>query len=167
MVLDICNNSLGTKKFTTFYKYRKKHYYLNVEEWNFTLQKRTICINCSKRVKITTKEWSTLKSKISVKYAGFRVNFQESEILKSEMFTLSHFREYKHCLVQHIRHCTSILTTRASDNECSQGRNQPHSPGWARVPLSSLFLKFWSIFLIFPYFLPHFGLPGGRLPGRP
>ena len=31
-----------------------------------------------------------------------------------------------------------------------QGRSQPHSPGWARVPLSSFFLKFRSIFLIFP-----------------
>ena len=33
---------------------------------------------------------------------------------------------------------------------CNQGRSQPHSPGWAKVPLSSFFLKFWSIFLIFP-----------------
>ena len=32
----------------------------------------------------------------------------------------------------------------------AQGRSQPHSPGWARFPLSSLFLKFWSFFLIFP-----------------
>ena len=31
-----------------------------------------------------------------------------------------------------------------------QGRNQPHSPGWARVHLPHFFLKFWSIFLIFP-----------------
>ena len=54
-----------------------------------------------------------------------------------------------------------------------QGRSQPHSPGWARVPLFSFFLKFWSIFLIFPqtllFFFPHFGSPGGRVahPGRP
>ena len=31
-----------------------------------------------------------------------------------------------------------------------QGRSQPHSPGWARVPLSSFFLKFLSIIPIFP-----------------
>ena len=31
-----------------------------------------------------------------------------------------------------------------------QGRSQPHSSGWARVPLSSFFLKSRSIFLIFP-----------------
>ena len=31
-----------------------------------------------------------------------------------------------------------------------QGRSQPHGPGWARNPLSSFFLKFWSIYLIFP-----------------
>ena len=31
-----------------------------------------------------------------------------------------------------------------------QGCSQPHSPGWARVPLSSFFLKFWSILLILP-----------------
>ena len=33
-----------------------------------------------------------------------------------------------------------------------QGRSQPHSPGWARVPgpLSSFFLKSRSFFLIFP-----------------
>ena len=54
-----------------------------------------------------------------------------------------------------------------------QGRSQPHSPGWARVPLSSFSLKFRSIFLIFSsnftYFLPHFGPPDGRVahPGRP
>ena len=54
-----------------------------------------------------------------------------------------------------------------------QGPSQPHSPGWARVPLSSFYLKFQFIFLVFPqtftYFLPHFGPPGGRVPhpGRP
>ena len=31
-----------------------------------------------------------------------------------------------------------------------QGRKQPHSPGWARVPLSSFFPQIWSIYLIFP-----------------
>ena len=31
-----------------------------------------------------------------------------------------------------------------------QGRSQPHGPGWARFPLSSFFLKFWSIWIIFP-----------------
>ena len=31
-----------------------------------------------------------------------------------------------------------------------QCRSQPHCPGWARVPLSSFFPKFWSFFLIFP-----------------
>ena len=39
-----------------------------------------------------------------------------------------------------------------------QGRSQPHSPGWARVPLSSFFLKSRSIFpqtlLIFFLILP-------------
>ena len=45
-----------------------------------------------------------------------------------------------------------------------QGRSQPHSTGWARVPLSSFFpqisINFSSNFI---YFLPHFGLPGGRV----
>ena len=31
-----------------------------------------------------------------------------------------------------------------------QGGSQPHSPGWARVPLSSFFLKSRLSFLIFP-----------------
>ena len=31
-----------------------------------------------------------------------------------------------------------------------QGGSHPHSPGWARVPLSSFFLKFLSINFIFP-----------------
>ena len=48
-----------------------------------------------------------------------------------------------------------------------QGGSQPHSPGWARVPLSSFFLKSRLSFLIFPqtvtHFLPHFGPPGGRV----
>ena len=51
------------------------------------------------------------------------------------------------------------------------GLSQPHSPGWARVPLSSFFHKFQSIFLIFSsnftYFLPHFGSPGGRWATHP
>ena len=50
---------------------------------------------------------------------------------------------------------------------CYQGRSQPHSPGWARVPLSSFFLKSRLSFLIFPqtftHFLPHFGPPGKAL----
>ena len=50
-----------------------------------------------------------------------------------------------------------------------QGRSQPHSPGWARVPLSSFFPQILINFSSnFTYFLPHFGPPGGRLahPGR-
>ena len=55
----------------------------------------------------------------------------------------------------------------------TQGRSQPHSPGWAIVPLSSFFSQILIIFFLFSsnfaYFLPHFGLPGGRVahPGRP
>ena len=54
-----------------------------------------------------------------------------------------------------------------------QGRSQPHSPGCARVPLSSLFPKILIIFSYFSsnfsHFLPHFGSPGGQLAhlGRP
>ena len=54
-----------------------------------------------------------------------------------------------------------------------QGRSQPHSPGWARVPLSSLFPQIWINFSYFSsnftYFLPHFGPPGGQVAhlGRP
>ena len=43
-----------------------------------------------------------------------------------------------------IRSCTILLGLFGQD------RSQPHSPGWARVPLSSFSLKFWSIILIFP-----------------
>ena len=55
----------------------------------------------------------------------------------------------------------------------AQGRSQPHSPGWARVPLSSFFPQILIIFSYFSSnfsnFLPHFGSPGGRVahPGRP
>ena len=54
-----------------------------------------------------------------------------------------------------------------------QGRSQPHSPGWARVPLSSFFPQILINFSYFSsnflHFLPHFDTPGGRLahPGRP
>ena len=53
-----------------------------------------------------------------------------------------------------------------------QGRSQPHSPGWARVPLSSFSLKFRLSFLIFPQTLLIFFLIlalRGRVahPGRP
>ena len=57
--------------------------------------------------------------------------------------------------------------------ELAQGRSQPHSPGWARVPLSSFFPQISIIFSYFSsnfsQFLPQFGSPGGRLahPGRP
>ena len=53
-----------------------------------------------------------------------------------------------------------------------QGRSQPYSPGWAGVPLSSFFpqtlINSTNFSSNFTYFLPHFGLPGGRLahPGR-
>ena len=55
----------------------------------------------------------------------------------------------------------------------TQGRSQPHSPGWARVPLSSFFpqilINFSYFSSSFTYFLPHFGPPGGWVthPGRP
>ena len=52
----------------------------------------------------------------------------------------------------------------------TQGRSQPHSPGWARVPLSSFFPQISIIFSSnFTHCLPHFGPPGGRVahPGRP
>ena len=55
----------------------------------------------------------------------------------------------------------------------AQGSSQPHSPGWARLPLSSFFpqipLSFSYFSSNFLHFLPHFGLPGGRLadPERP
>ena len=51
-----------------------------------------------------------------------------------------------------------------------QGRSQPHSPGWATVPLSSFFPQILINFSSnFTYFLRHFGPPGGRVahPGRP
>ena len=50
----------------------------------------------------------------------------------------------------------------------NQGRSQPHSPGWARVPLSSFFRQISINFSSnFTYFLPHFGPPGGRVaPGK-
>ena len=54
-----------------------------------------------------------------------------------------------------------------------QGRSQPHSPGWAIVPLSSFFPEIWIKFSYFSsnfsHFLPHFGPPGGQVahPGRP
>ena len=48
-----------------------------------------------------------------------------------------------------------------------QGRSQPHSPGWARVPLSSFFpqilIKFSYFSSNFTSFLPYFGPPGGRV----
>ena len=54
-----------------------------------------------------------------------------------------------------------------------QGRSQPHSPAWARVPLSSFFPQVWIKFSYFSsnfsHFLPHFDPPGGQVahPGRP
>ena len=59
------------------------------------------------------------------------------------------------------------------ETHLKQGRSQPHSPGWARVPLSSFFpqisINFFYFSSNFPCFLPHFGPPGGRVahPGRP
>ena len=43
--------------------------------------------------------------------------------------------------------CTSEFHSKMERN---QGLSQPHGPGWARFPLSLFFLKFWSIWLIFP-----------------
>ena len=42
-------------------------------------------------------------------------------------------------------------------------------PGGQEFHFPHFFLKFWSIFLRTSYFLPHFGLLGGRVahPGRP
>ena len=53
---------------------------------------------------------------------------------------------------------------------CHQGRSQPHSPGWARILLSSVFPQISINFSSnLTYFLPHFCPLGGRVahPGRP
>ena len=54
-----------------------------------------------------------------------------------------------------------------SDQLVAQGRSQPHSPIWARLPLSSFFSQisnnFHYFYSNFSHFLPHFGPPGGRL----
>ena len=59
---------------------------------------------------------------------------------------------YKH-------HCQLWQLTVATVVQCymkpTQGRSQPHSPGWAIVPLSSFFLK---ILINFSYFFPKFYL---------
>ena len=52
-----------------------------------------------------------------------------------------------------------------------QGRSQPHSPGGgARVPLSSfipqILINFSYFSSNFTYFLPRFGPPGTRPPGK-
>ena len=55
---------------------------------------------------------------------------------------------------------------------CKQGRgrSQPHSPGWARVTLSSfspqILINFSYFSSNFCYFLPHFDPPGGRVVHR-
>ena len=47
----------------------------------------------------------------------------------------------------------------------NQGWSQPHSPGWVKFPLSSLFPQIWIKFSYFPSnfsrFLPHSGQSGG------
>ena len=48
----------------------------------------------------------------------------------------------------------------------AQGCSQPHSSGWAKVPLPQISINFSYFFSNFTYFLPHFGPPGGRLQGR-
>ena len=70
-------------------------------------------------------------------------------------FTSSEPSEYVTKYIQRVNH---------------QSRSQPHSPGWARVPLSSFFPQISINFSSnFTYFLPHFGPPGGRAAhsGRP
>ena len=79
------------------------------------------------------------------------------------------FANYDYC------HCQFVVTVELEGKPggCRRGRSQPHSSGWARVPLSSFFpqilinLSYFSS--NFTLFLPHFGSPGGRLdhPGRP
>ena len=62
--------------------------------------------------------------------------------------------------------CRSKLHSRLQPVTEKQGRSQPHSRRWARVPLSSFFPKFRLFFSYFSsnfsHFLPHFGIPGGR-----
>ena len=54
-----------------------------------------------------------------------------------------------------VSHWSQLMTTQNMWLTCNseqvheQGRSQPHSPGWARVPLSSFFPQI-SIILIFP-----------------
>ena len=47
--------------------------------------------------------------------------------------------------------CSSVKKQTVHESEYQQ-HNQPHSPGWVRVPLSLFFLKIPTLFLIFPQF---------------
>ena len=68
---------------------------------------------------------------------------------------------------------TLVVFISSTCESFGQGHSQPHSPGWARVPLSSFLpqisINFSYFSSNFSYFLPHFGPPGGRLahPERP
>ena len=103
----------------------------------------------------------------------WRLEFNSKSLFYANLGKLSRYDRLNSAITNFSRY-TCLLTS--SDHDIipmAQGRSQPRSPGWARVPLSSFFLKFWSIFLIFPQtlliFPPHFGSPGGRVarPGRP
>ena len=56
---------------------------------------------------------------------------------------------------------TSVPKTNMIVVKITQGRSQPHSPWWARVPLSSFFpqisIKFSYFSSNVTHFLPHFG----------
>ena len=94
------------------------------------------------------------------------------EIPFLKMYTCMHFYEFVKKLCYKIKMPKRVVLSplKARQMQC---RSQPHSPGWARVPLSSFSPKFWTFFSYFSsnfsHFLPHFGSPGGRLahPGRP
>ena len=70
----------------------------------------------------------------------------------------------KQCNKQSHAECSIFISlSRSIFQPCKQGRSQPHTPGWARVPLSSFFLKFLSIILIFSSKFPNFRPPGKAL----
>ena len=80
--------------------------------------------------------------------------------------TMSYFSLFPVMKWLAVNNCVLIFASKMWQIQCTQhahqGRSQPHSPGRARIPLSSFFPEILIIFSCFfssnfSHFLPHFG----------
>ena len=113
---------------------------------------------------VTKGKHTTLSGQFFREHAPYNSATQSCNLCLGEIYHIMNLSGKTKHLQLHV--CYIMARSSRKTQNCSQ----PHHPGWAKVPLSSFFLKFLSIFPNFPQtlliFFLTFALRAGKSPTR-